>query len=117
LTQTGYSDLEKIIILAVPPGPFFGALGGKSVILALVKPWDMDGKVASKENVYFKDRRAMIIMDVRSLKAIVGLVKTRGRWGIIDRVPGAATMTFADHITAGAGEQVQDELSNNDFIL
>lgn len=116
MIRTGYGDLEKIIALAVPTVPFFGALGGKSIILALVKPWDTDGKVASEETVFFKDRRARIIMDIRSLKAVVGLVKTRGRWGIIDRVPGAATTTFAD---AGGGEHVRDELDDDDddFIL
>jgi len=76
LTRTGYGDLEKIIALVVPAKPFFGALGGKSIILALVKPWDTDGKVASEENVFFKDRKVKIIMDIRSLKTVVGLVKT-----------------------------------------
>ena len=57
-------------------------------------------------------------MDIRSLKAVVGLVKTRGRWGIVDRVPGATMTTFADDIVAGAGEHVHDELSDDgDFTL
>lgn len=98
----------------MPAEPFFGALRGKTIILALIKPWDTDGKVASEENVFFKDRRVKIIMDIRSLKAVVGLVKTRGRWGVIDRVPGAAMTTFADDIAAGAGEHVHDELSDDD---
>ena len=54
LVRTGYGDLEEIITLAVPAGPFFGVLGGKTIILALVKPWDTNGKVASEENVFFK---------------------------------------------------------------
>ena len=102
----------------MPAGPFFGALGGKTIILMLVKPWDTNRKVASEENVFFKSQMARIIMDIRSLKAVVGLVKTRGRWGIIDRVPGATMTTFADDIVAGAGEHVRDELSDDgDFTL
>ncbi|KAL4072416.1 hypothetical protein V8B97DRAFT_2023570 [Scleroderma yunnanense] len=92
LVHTGYGDLEKIIALAMPAIPFFRALGGKTVIVAFVRPWDTNGKLASEENVFFKFQRVRIIMDIRSLKAV--------------------------DITAGAGEHVHDELDDNDdFIL
>ncbi|KAI5983003.1 hypothetical protein F5J12DRAFT_730123, partial [Pisolithus orientalis] len=55
------------------------------------------------------------IMDIRSLRAVVGLVKMRGRWGIIDRAPGTATTTFADDMMEG---YLHDEHGDdNDFIL
>ena len=82
LVRTGYGDLEKIIALRVPAALFFGPLREKTILVALVKPWDMDGKVASKSSVFFKTSKARIIMDLRSLKVVVGLVKTRGKWGI-----------------------------------
>ena len=33
-------------------------------------------------------RKASVITDIRSLKSVVGLVETRGRWGIVDRALG-----------------------------
>lgn len=75
--QTGYGDLEKILAFSVPAVPFFGTLRGKTVLLALVRPWNTDGKDASQEDVFFKSRNAKIVMDIRSLIAVVGLVETR----------------------------------------
>ncbi|KIN97153.1 hypothetical protein M404DRAFT_161136, partial [Pisolithus tinctorius Marx 270] len=115
LTQTGYGDLEKIIALVLPATPLFGELRGKTIVVALVRPWDTDGKVASEEVVFFESRKARIIMDIRSLRAVVGLVKTQGRWGIIDRAPGTATTTFADNMMEG---YLHDEHGDDDdFIL
>lgn len=116
--QTGYGDLEKILAFSVPAVPFFGTLRGKTVLLALVRPWDTDGKDASQENVFFKSRNAKIVMDIRSLVAVVGLVETRRRWGIIDRTPEIARITFADDSMVGAEQgDVGDGLEDTDIIL
>ncbi|KAH0832349.1 hypothetical protein J3R83DRAFT_13365 [Lanmaoa asiatica] len=85
IKQVNYGDLKRIYVLTIPEEPFFGLLQGKTFILALVTPWDTDGKLASKENVYMTMRKASVITDIRSLKSVVGLVETRGQWGIIDR--------------------------------
>jgi len=41
-------------------------------------------------------RKASVITDVRSLQATVGLVETRKRWGVIDRILGGAATNFLD---------------------
>ena len=121
LVRTGYGNLEKIIALRVSAVSFlfFGPLREKMILVALVKPWDTDGKVASKSSVFFKTSKARIIMDLRSLKAVVGLVKTRGKWGIINRMPGTTPTCFADDMMTGgpSGEHKDDELNEDNFIL
>ncbi|KAF8833391.1 hypothetical protein BDN67DRAFT_917119, partial [Paxillus ammoniavirescens] len=107
ITQVSYGDLEKIFILTIPTDDFFAKLGGETIILALITPWDMDGKDATKENVYMTSRKASIVTDIHSLKAVVGLVETRKRWGVLDRVLGVVTPSFAED----TGEE--DESDNN----
>ncbi|KIK97904.1 hypothetical protein PAXRUDRAFT_807196 [Paxillus rubicundulus Ve08.2h10] len=109
ITTVSYGDLEKIFVLTIPTDDFFAKLGGETIALALITPWDTAGKDATKENVYITSRKASIVTDVRSLKAVVGLVETRKRWGVIDRVLGAVAPSFAE----GTGEE--DE-SNDDTI-
>jgi len=81
----GYGDLENILVITLPVDPFFASLNGATVALALIVPWNTEGKDASKENVYMTSRRATFVTDIRNLKVAVGLVQTGGRWGIIDR--------------------------------
>ena len=119
LVQKGYGNLEKIIAPCVPAVLLFGPLREKMILVTLVKPWDTDGKVASKLSVFFKTSKARIIMDLRSLKAVVGLVKTQGKWGIINRMPGTMPTCFVDDMMMGgpSGEHENDKLNEDNFIL
>lgn len=103
----GYGDLEKILVVTLPTKAFFACFSGRTVALALVTPWNTDGKDATKENVYMSERRASIIMDVQSLQAVIGLIQTRGRWGIIDRSGESITATFGD-VGMGSGDIESD---------
>ncbi|KIO03138.1 hypothetical protein M404DRAFT_146306, partial [Pisolithus tinctorius Marx 270] len=80
----GYGDLEKIFVLTLPSNKFFASLSGKTLILALITPWNTKGKDTASENTYLLSCHATIVTDVRSLKAVVGLVPVGKRWGIID---------------------------------
>ncbi|KAI6001303.1 hypothetical protein EDD15DRAFT_2159011, partial [Pisolithus albus] len=93
---TGYGDLNKIFALTLATDRFFEALSGKTLVLALITPWNTEGKDAAVENTYLLSRRATIVTDIRSLKAVVGLVPVGKRWGIIDRTTAAATQGFGD---------------------
>ncbi|KIK79589.1 hypothetical protein PAXRUDRAFT_834023 [Paxillus rubicundulus Ve08.2h10] len=109
ITQISYGDLEKIVILTTPIDPFFANLSGKSLALALITPWNTDGKLASKENVYMTTRKASIVTDIRSLKAVVGLVETRKKWGVIDRVPATVVTSFTEDNVAEDSDS-EDEI-------
>ena len=58
--------------------------------------WNTRGKLATEENVYMTSRLASVVTDAQNLEAVVGLVKTRNRWGIIDQTPGTVSAQFAD---------------------
>ncbi|KAI9573911.1 hypothetical protein HD554DRAFT_2012432 [Boletus coccyginus] len=91
-----YGDLKKIFVLSLPPDVYWGTLGGTTLILMLVVPWNTRGKSATEENVYMTSRLASVMTDVQNLEAVVGLVKTQNRWGIIDRMLGTVSAQFAD---------------------
>ncbi|KAF9224599.1 hypothetical protein BS17DRAFT_766586 [Gyrodon lividus] len=109
ITQISYGDLEKIVVLTTPVDPFFANLSGKSLALALIKPWGTDGGLASKENVYMTTCKASIITDIRSLKAVVGLVETHKKWGVIDRAPATVVTNFAED-NAAEDSDSEDEI-------
>ncbi|KAF8441735.1 hypothetical protein L210DRAFT_3399302, partial [Boletus edulis BED1] len=91
-----YGDLKKIFVLPLPPDAYWGSLSDTTLILALIVPWNTKGKSATEGNVYMGSRLASVITDVQNLEVVVGLVKTRGRWGIIDRMPGTVSAQFTD---------------------
>ncbi|KAI5987007.1 hypothetical protein F5J12DRAFT_867766, partial [Pisolithus orientalis] len=70
-------------MLTLPPNKFFPSLSGKTLVLALITPWNTKGKDAANENTYLLSHHATIVTDVRSLKAVVGLVPVGKWWGII----------------------------------
>ncbi|KAI9457150.1 hypothetical protein HD554DRAFT_1981612, partial [Boletus coccyginus] len=84
ISETSYGDLEKIFVVAIPPESFFKTLISKTLALVLIMPWKTEGNLASEENVYLISHKASIITDVHNLKAVVGLIQTREKWGIID---------------------------------
>ena len=107
----GYGDLEKILVITLPTKSFLTDFSGRTVVFALVTPWDTDGKDATKENLYMTQRRASVIMDARSLQAVIGLVETRGKWGIIDRTGESIMTTFTDvEMEIGLGLESDDHL-------
>ena len=76
-TSVNYGDLEKIIIITIPSDEFFRCLSDQTLALALITPWNTNGSVTSKENVYMTARKTPVVTDIRSLKATAGLVETR----------------------------------------
>ena len=97
-------------MVAIPEDVFFGGLNGKTLALALITPWNTDGKVASEETVFMTSRKASVITDIRSVQAIVGLVETRKRWGVIERMLGGAATSFVDaDIKQGSESDSDDE--------
>ncbi|KAH7911338.1 Transposase family tnp2-domain-containing protein, partial [Hygrophoropsis aurantiaca] len=91
-----YGDLENIFIFHLPADPFFNNLSGQLQILALITPWDTEKTDAAKKTTYRKSKYAPIVTDLRNIKAVVGLVETRGRWGVIDRGLGMAATVFVE---------------------
>lgn len=108
-TSVNYGDLEKIIIITIPFDEFFGCLSDQTLALALITPWNTNGSVASKENVYMTARKTPAVTDIWSLKATVGLVETRKKWGVIDRIPNKGTEAFTVGLTGDDGGDLLDD--------
>ncbi|KIK79621.1 hypothetical protein PAXRUDRAFT_834013, partial [Paxillus rubicundulus Ve08.2h10] len=61
-------------------------------------PWDTEGKITSKEMRFLKSRRASIVTDIHSLRAVIGLVESQKRWGIVNRVPETVVTSLAEEM-------------------
>ncbi|KIO05663.1 hypothetical protein M404DRAFT_948071 [Pisolithus tinctorius Marx 270] len=59
-----YGDLEKIFVLTLPPNKFFTSLSGKTLVLALITPWNTKGKDTVSKNTYLLSRHATIVTDM-----------------------------------------------------
>lgn len=64
------------------------------MVLALVTPCKTEGRDASLELVSYTTTLAPIVMDILSIKAVVGRILTRNAWWIIDRSPDLASTVF-----------------------
>ncbi|KAG9311318.1 hypothetical protein JVU11DRAFT_8411 [Chiua virens] len=69
----GYGDLERVLVVTLPADPFFINLSEQTIIVALITPWIL--------RIRMHQRRTI---GVRNLHAVVGLVKTQRKWGVID---------------------------------
>lgn len=86
---------------------------GSTQILAVVRPCRTTGEDASQKVVEFRGFHELIVTDLRSIKTVVGRVKTRGRWGIIDHSDGCVHAVFqaSDGVELdleGKGSQLDD---------
>jgi len=85
INTIGYGQLDKILVCEVDHNNVYKDLRAKTLILALITPCKTDGNDASESIVGYKEFAAPVIMDIRSIKAVVGRVQTRGEIFIIDR--------------------------------
>lgn len=96
LRQVGYGLLETILVCILPDHPTFGHLRGCLRLLVVIEPCKTHGKDATSELTMYKGMAASIVTDIQNVKAVVGRVKTRGQWGIVDRTTGIASTAFCD---------------------
>ncbi|KAG1743595.1 uncharacterized protein EDB91DRAFT_1051152, partial [Suillus paluster] len=105
----GYGRLEKIILCNLDGKAIWGTHQNSLHILAVIAPCYTDGRDASQILVEYKKFLPIIVSDVCNIKAAVGRVNTRRRWGIIDRTINAACASFAD-----VDEYNEDYISDED---
>lgn len=93
-----YGRLEKILVCSLSNDTQWLGLAGKTLLLALIRPCQTEGRDATKEEARYSRNLASIITDLRNVKGVVGRVKSRGEWTIIDR-----RSSFAKPAFDGAG--------------
>ncbi|KAF8138858.1 hypothetical protein EV363DRAFT_1155114 [Boletus edulis] len=85
VTVIQYGRLEKILEFETGSQNTWRGLKNTYQLLALISPCKTSGKDALHQVVEYKDMKESIITDIRNIKAVVGRVKSRGRWIIVDR--------------------------------
>ncbi|EGO29050.1 hypothetical protein SERLADRAFT_433063 [Serpula lacrymans var. lacrymans S7.9] len=97
---------------------FWKDLSGRGLLLAVITPCKTEGKDAALKVAVYGGLAAAIATDIRNIKAVVGRVKTRGKWGIIDRTSGLASVAFTHQDTEGVEFEFYDSGpgSDDDFM-
>ncbi|KAJ7939073.1 hypothetical protein B0H13DRAFT_1587399 [Mycena leptocephala] len=80
-----YGRLEHILVCELPTGKLWGAFSGQTRLMAFLTPCSTGGKHATQEIVSYSQMLNTIVTDLQSVSAVVGRLKTREKWVIIDR--------------------------------
>lgn len=96
----------------MPKGKLWGAFSGETRLLAVITPCATDGKDATKKIVSHDRMNAKIVTDIQTIIAVVGRIKTRGRWTIIDRSQGLVKPEFVS--SAETRDQEVEESLDSD---
>ena len=105
VTIINYGVLEKILVFELDDDPFWRDLRTKTILLALISPFKTNGVDAALQTVFYKpsESPAALVTDLRNIKACIGRVESRGKWGLIDRDSQLVQPSFA------VGEQDESE--------
>ncbi|KAJ7436328.1 hypothetical protein FB451DRAFT_1061778 [Mycena latifolia] len=112
VTQLFYGRLEQILVCALPKDHIFGGFSGKTRLLAVITPCSTAGKDATKEIVAYNRIAAMIVTDVQTVSAVVGRIRTREQWTIVDRSGGLVKPEFvpsAELIDEGTQDALDED--------
>jgi len=91
----------KILQCTLPDKTIWKDFQNKTILLAVIKPCRTNGKDAAKEMTEYSDYSTPIVTDLRTVQCVVGRVKTRNKWAIIDRSDELSKTEFIDTHTHG----------------
>ena len=110
-----YGQLEHILVCKLGDERIWGDSHNLTLLLALVRPAKSDGEDMALMTIIFLQYLAPIITDLQNVKAVVGRVETRRRWGIVDRSMGITKPAFILNETEDYHQDNDDpELSDFD---
>ncbi|KAI0669093.1 hypothetical protein C8Q78DRAFT_945394, partial [Trametes maxima] len=94
--EVHYGELQGVLecYLAPEQREIWRESSGATLLLALIRPCKTNGEDAAITVTHYREVRADIVIDVRAIQAVIGRVKSRNRWGIIDRSNGLAHTVF-----------------------
>ena len=79
---TFFGQLERILVIELPVAPRLGITEPTTLVLALIQ----EVKVPLRDGIYsYKEFGAKEVVDLKTLQCVVGRVKNRGEWSIVDR--------------------------------
>ncbi len=90
-------------------------LAGSTILLAVITPCKTKGEDATQVLTMYKKYAADIVIDVNAVEAVVGRVRSRKSWGIVDRSSALARTVFStehdgDRGPAEEGDDEPDDL-------
>ena len=89
-----YGRLERILEVKIPDQEFWGDYRGKTVLLAHITPCKTKGTDGAKTLTTYTTMTAEIIVDLQAISSVVGRIKSRKTWTIIDRSTDYARTEF-----------------------
>ncbi len=78
--------------------------------LAVITPCSTGGRDAAQGYITYSDTTTQIVTDLQAVQYVVGRIKSRGSWRIIDRSGSFARTEFMS-----AGDQGESEEEEGDF--
>jgi hypothetical protein len=89
--------------------PIWGKFEGTFFLLAVITPCSTGGLDASQCSTSYSATTVQIVTDLRAVQCVVGRVKSRGSWGIIDR---SGNLARTDFISTGDQDENEEEVEN-----
>lgn len=83
-----------ILEVDIPDQDFWGEYRDKTVLLALITPCKTKGTDATKVLTTYTVTTAQVIVDLQTISSVVGRIKSRRTWTIIDRSTDYARTEF-----------------------
>ena len=80
--KTFFGQLKCILVLELPAAPRLDLVRPTTLILALIQ----EVKATLKDGIYFyKEFGVEEVVDLKTVQCVVGRVKCRGEWAIVDQ--------------------------------
>ena len=92
-----FGQLKKILVTEVPPGIIPSITQSRRVVLAIVDPRETTNETSLDIPYYTETIKVTPrAVDMNTLMCLVGRVKDRGQWAIVDRSGDMARAEFID---------------------
>ena len=80
--KTFFGQLKRVLVLELPVAPQLGLVKSTTLILALIQ----EVKATLKDGIYFYQEFGVEeVVDLKTIQCVVGRVKCKGEWAIVDR--------------------------------
>lgn len=103
-----YGELHRILECLLDDREMWGGMKGKRRLLAVITPCKTDGNDASKSVTEYTKLHSTIVTDLQSVQCVVGRVRRRNTWGIIDRNSDEARPEFISQVDATTNQVVEE---------
>ncbi|KAI0368214.1 hypothetical protein BV20DRAFT_1037221 [Pilatotrama ljubarskyi] len=109
-----YGELQAILECPLDDQKIWGEHGNTTCLLALIRPCKTNGEDAAITTTTYREVRADVVVDLQAVQAVVGRVRSRNWWGIIDRSTGVARTVFVADESNIHGAGTGDDNSESD---